>query len=449
MAEARGHLDALLDEREQEWERAVARLRDDELDRLGAFFSSRDRGGGGAPAPPHRRTATSPSSSRRRRHLAQARVGAPGGRGPPALGAADRGPALGGRGVVVAGRRARARVSSRRGASRLAAERRRRARPARASRRARTCGTPGRDAGARARDVACVACGPRQELVVAAGAMRGLPRLTTDALSRLPCSVLADGRHLPHRLKRSPNGRFRLSLETQKSPRPGVRGGGTGRGRKSGWASYAKIVLGVLGAIVARRRVPLFNNRSRSVQRGHCRREARRGQRPLLAGRLRALAGARQAGATRSTPRTPSGIDAHRLAGDAPFWNGDFKNAVAEYRNYLERTKKGVLADAGASQLGLRARERRAVSSRRRRSTRSWSASSTASSSAEFLVAAGALLPLAGPAGGGDHAPQARGRASSARRSTRTRRASRSRELTAGGAPTCDPSGACTEHAPR
>jgi hypothetical protein len=38
---ARAHFDRLLEEREEEWERAVARLRDDELARLGAFFSAR------------------------------------------------------------------------------------------------------------------------------------------------------------------------------------------------------------------------------------------------------------------------------------------------------------------------------------------------------------------------------------------------------------------------
>lgn len=39
--EARGQLERLLRERESEWERAVSRLCDDELDRLGAFFSAR------------------------------------------------------------------------------------------------------------------------------------------------------------------------------------------------------------------------------------------------------------------------------------------------------------------------------------------------------------------------------------------------------------------------
>jgi hypothetical protein len=41
MRSARAHLDRLLDEREQEWERAVNRLRDDELERLGAFYAAR------------------------------------------------------------------------------------------------------------------------------------------------------------------------------------------------------------------------------------------------------------------------------------------------------------------------------------------------------------------------------------------------------------------------
>ena len=41
MERARAALGALLDEREEEWERGIAKLRDDELERLGAFFSAR------------------------------------------------------------------------------------------------------------------------------------------------------------------------------------------------------------------------------------------------------------------------------------------------------------------------------------------------------------------------------------------------------------------------
>jgi hypothetical protein len=41
MTQAREHLDRLMREREEEWERSVSRLRDAELERLGSFFSSR------------------------------------------------------------------------------------------------------------------------------------------------------------------------------------------------------------------------------------------------------------------------------------------------------------------------------------------------------------------------------------------------------------------------
>ncbi|HTO91182.1 MAG TPA: hypothetical protein VMJ70_08640 [Candidatus Sulfotelmatobacter sp.] len=41
MANARRHLEALVQEREREWEREIARHRDDELSRLGGFFSAR------------------------------------------------------------------------------------------------------------------------------------------------------------------------------------------------------------------------------------------------------------------------------------------------------------------------------------------------------------------------------------------------------------------------
>jgi tetratricopeptide (TPR) repeat protein len=45
-------------------------------------------------------------------------------------------------------------------------------------------------------------------------------------------------------------------------------------------------------------------------------------------------------------PGAPSGIEAHRLAGDNQFWLGDFQEAASEYRRYLEKRKSGVIADA-------------------------------------------------------------------------------------------------------
>lgn len=45
-------------------------------------------------------------------------------------------------------------------------------------------------------------------------------------------------------------------------------------------------------------------------------------------------------------PNSPSGIDAHRLAGDNQFWLGKFKESAAEYRLYLAQQKSGLTADA-------------------------------------------------------------------------------------------------------
>jgi tetratricopeptide (TPR) repeat protein len=45
-------------------------------------------------------------------------------------------------------------------------------------------------------------------------------------------------------------------------------------------------------------------------------------------------------------PDSPSGIDAHRLAGDDQFWLGKFKESAAEYQLYLAKRKSGLIADA-------------------------------------------------------------------------------------------------------
>ena len=39
-------------------------------------------------------------------------------------------------------------------------------------------------------------------------------------------------------------------------------------------------------------------------------------------------------------PSTASGNDAHRLAGDNAYWDGDFKTAVTEYRAYLSSRRR-------------------------------------------------------------------------------------------------------------
>jgi hypothetical protein len=114
-AHAKVHFERLLEEREEEWERAVARSRDDELARLGAFFTARieeeeerlrRRTGNGEEAEIEHGDATSLKLEWERR-AAEVR---------PALGAAHRAAGVGRLGVVVAGRGARAGAARGRGA---------------------------------------------------------------------------------------------------------------------------------------------------------------------------------------------------------------------------------------------------------------------------------------------------------------------------------------------
>jgi tetratricopeptide (TPR) repeat protein len=43
---------------------------------------------------------------------------------------------------------------------------------------------------------------------------------------------------------------------------------------------------------------------------------------------------------------TPSGLDAHRIAGDDAFWQGNFPEAITQYRAYLDKQKTGLISDA-------------------------------------------------------------------------------------------------------
>jgi tetratricopeptide (TPR) repeat protein len=47
---------------------------------------------------------------------------------------------------------------------------------------------------------------------------------------------------------------------------------------------------------------------------------------------------------SRQYPGTASGTDALRIAGDDAYWRGNWKDAVTDYRAYLQKVKSGVLA---------------------------------------------------------------------------------------------------------
>ena len=43
---------------------------------------------------------------------------------------------------------------------------------------------------------------------------------------------------------------------------------------------------------------------------------------------------------------TPSGVDAHRIAGDDAFWRGKWKEAIVDYKAFLSKKNSGLLAQA-------------------------------------------------------------------------------------------------------
>lgn len=116
------------------------------------------------------------------------------------------------------------------------------------------------------------------------------------------------------------------------------------------WSRYGRVGLMAVGAVAVAAVLVFFVVRSRSASED------------LAASRLaeadvlywqgeytRSLELARQV--AQQYPSTPSGLDAHRLAGDDCYWNGDFKTAVEEYRAYLARQKSGILANAARRSL--------------------------------------------------------------------------------------------------
>jgi tetratricopeptide (TPR) repeat protein len=110
------------------------------------------------------------------------------------------------------------------------------------------------------------------------------------------------------------------------------------------WERYGRIALGVLAAVAAAAAITFVTIRSRaSAEEQAAGRLAEANVLYWQGEYVRSLELSRQI--SQQYPTTPSGVDAHRLAGDNAYWNGDFKTAVAEYRTYLEKQKKGVLAD--------------------------------------------------------------------------------------------------------
>ncbi len=110
------------------------------------------------------------------------------------------------------------------------------------------------------------------------------------------------------------------------------------------WERYARIILGALAALIVVAAVAYFTIRSNETQETAASTKLAQANTLFWQGdyeRSKTIADevAKQYGST------PSGLDALRIAGDADYWNGDFKAAVTSYRAYLAKHDSGLMGN--------------------------------------------------------------------------------------------------------
>lgn len=111
------------------------------------------------------------------------------------------------------------------------------------------------------------------------------------------------------------------------------------------WARYGRMLLIGVGVIAVITVGAFFILRSRAADEEQAAGKLAEANLYFWQGAYdRSLPVARQV--SEQWPNSPSGIDAHRLAGDDQFWLGKFKESAAEYRLYLAKKKSGLVADA-------------------------------------------------------------------------------------------------------
>jgi predicted negative regulator of RcsB-dependent stress response len=111
------------------------------------------------------------------------------------------------------------------------------------------------------------------------------------------------------------------------------------------WQRYARIVLAVLGAIVVVGGVAYYTIQQNKAQENLASRKLAEADMLFWQGDYdRAKTAADEVVKTYGS--TPSGIDAHRVSGDAAYWRGNFKASVTEYKAYLARKSAGTVAQS-------------------------------------------------------------------------------------------------------
>ena len=136
-----------------------------------------------------------------------------------------------------------------------------------------------------------------------------------------------------------------MSLESRKSTALEDPGAQMVDQLTSVWQRYGRIALGVLGAIVVVAGVAYYTIQQNRTQDNLASKKLAEADMMFWQGDYDHAKSSADAVA-KTYGSTPSGVDAHRISGDASFWRGDFKGAITEYKAYLSRNGKGVIAQS-------------------------------------------------------------------------------------------------------
>jgi predicted negative regulator of RcsB-dependent stress response len=136
-----------------------------------------------------------------------------------------------------------------------------------------------------------------------------------------------------------------LSLESRKSTALQDPGAEMVDQLTSVWARYGRIALGVVGALIVIAGVAYFTIRQNAAQDNAASKKLSEADMLFWQGDYERSKTAAQE-VSRTYGSTPSGVDGHRIAGDDLYWRGDFKGAIVEYKAYLAKQGKGIVAQA-------------------------------------------------------------------------------------------------------
>ncbi len=135
-----------------------------------------------------------------------------------------------------------------------------------------------------------------------------------------------------------------MSLENQKGAALSDPGAEVVDRLTSFWTRNGRIALGALVAVVVVVVGWLLYNRSQAASEEQAAGKLAEANLLFWQGDYqRSLEAAKQVYAQFGS--TPSGRDAHRLAGDDAFWLNDYKTAIEEYRKYLSGSAAGLITD--------------------------------------------------------------------------------------------------------